>query len=142
MAKFPVSLKVRLLLIDRGKILLLKQTKPNGGNFTMVGGTIEAKEYAKTTLIRESYEEAGIILKKEDLQMVHVLHKKGKKGHRIVLYFKAHNWKGKAESREQKKFKSADWHNVNNLPSALTDTVKQVIEAYRKGKMYSEFARK
>lgn len=138
MAKFPVSLKSRLLLIDRGKILLLRQTKPNGGNFTLVGGTIESNEFAKKTLIRESYEEAGVILKKEDLQLVHVIHKKGKKSHRIVLYFKAHQWEGKAKSREQKKFKSADWHDVNKLPSNLTSTVRQVISAYQKGKLYSE----
>ncbi|PHI21618.1 NUDIX hydrolase [Lewinellaceae bacterium SD302] len=138
MAKFPVSLKARLLLIDRGKILLLEQTKPNGGNFTMVGGTIEAKEFAKTTLIRESFEEAGVVLKKEDLQLIHVLHKRSKKAHRIVLYFKAHNWKGHLESKEQKKFKSADWHNVNDLPDKLTGTVKQVIKCYRQGKLYSE----
>lgn len=139
MAKFPVSLKVRLLLIDRGKILLLKQTKPNGGNFTMVGGTIESEEFAKKTLIRESFEEAGIVLQPEDLQFIHVLHKRNKKSHRIVLYFKAHNWTGHLESREQKKFKSADWHNVNDLPHNLTGTVKQVIKSYRNGTLYSEF---
>lgn len=138
MAKFPVSLKARLLLIDRGKILLLRQTKPNGGNFTMVGGTIEANEFAKSCLIRESYEEAGIILRKEDLQLIHVLHKHSKGTHRIVLYFKAHNWKGQLESREQKKFKSADWHNVNDLPKNLTSTVRQVIKCYREGVLYSE----
>jgi len=138
MAKFPVSLKARLLLIDRGQMLLLRQTKPNGGNFTLVGGTVEKAEFAKETLIRESYEEAGILLKEQDLELVHVLHKRSYKEHRIVLYFKAYNWMGRAASREQKKFKSADWYDVNALPNRLTETVSQVIAAYRQGRFYSE----
>lgn len=139
MPKYPVTLKARLLLIDRGKILLLRQTKPNGGNYTLVGGTIEEEEYAKRCLIRESREEAGIILKKEDLQLIHVMHKRGRRGHRIVFYFKCHYWLGEARNREQKKFKSVDWFDENQLPSRLTETVKQVIRAYRRGKLYSEF---
>lgn len=138
MSIFPVKLKARLLLIDRGKILLLEQTKPKGGNFTLVGGTVESGEFAKTALIRESYEEAGILVREEDLQLAHVIHKRGKKGHRVVFYFKAHHWIGEAKSREQKKFKSADWYNVNDLPLNLTDTVNQVIAAYQEGGLYSE----
>ncbi len=58
MANRKVSLKARLILYHKGKILLLKQTKPNGGNYTLVGGTVENFEYARQSLIRESYEEA------------------------------------------------------------------------------------
>ena len=94
MPPFKKNLKVRLILYHKGKILLLKQTKPNGGNYSLVGGNIESSEFARQTLIRESYEEAGIILQESDLQLVHVLHKttKKKKAHRIVLYFKAYKW--------------------------------------------------
>jgi len=49
MAKFAVSLKARLILQNHGRLLLLKQTKPNGGNYSLVGGTIERKEYATRT---------------------------------------------------------------------------------------------
>jgi ADP-ribose pyrophosphatase YjhB (NUDIX family) len=38
------SLKVRLILFNQGKILLLKQTKLNGGNYTLVGGNVELGE--------------------------------------------------------------------------------------------------
>ena len=76
MSGFRMRFKVRLILYHKGKILLIKQTKPNGGNYTLVGGNIEHMEFAKETLIRESYEEAGIILKTKDLQLVHVLQKR------------------------------------------------------------------
>ncbi|MEM1359478.1 MAG: NUDIX hydrolase [Bacteroidota bacterium] len=138
MAKFPVSLKARLLLQNHGNILLLKQTKPNGGNYTLVGGTIEAKEYAKKTLIRESWEEAGILLSEDDLELVHVLHKRSKKEHRIVLYFRAYHYGGNPKSREKKKFENVEWWSLEQLPYNLTATVRQVLKAYSAGLLYSE----
>ncbi|MEL7162122.1 MAG: NUDIX hydrolase, partial [Bacteroidota bacterium] len=122
MAKFPVSLKARLLLQSHGNILLLKQTKPNGGNYSLVGGTIEKKEFAVETLIRESWEEAGIRLVEDDLELVHVLHKRSGKNHRIVLYFRAYFYDGQPQSREKKKFENVEWCSLKALPPNLTTT--------------------
>lgn len=138
MAKYKVSLKVRLILYDRGRILLLRQTKPNGGNYTLVGGTIEREEFARETLIRESFEEAGITLRDKDLTLVHVLHKKQKNEHRIVLYFKAYRWEGRLKARETKKFKSVEWFDLEHLPKNLTGTVKHVLQAYRRGLLFTQ----
>ena len=138
MAKFKMRFKVRLILYHKGRILLIKQTKPNGGNYTLVGGNIEDQEFAKQTLIRESYEEAGIILKPKDLQLVHVLQKTGPREQRLVLYFKAYKWDGKLRAKETHKFKSAEWFELDDLPKNLTETVRQVLKEYRKGSIYSE----
>lgn len=138
MAKFKVSLKARLILEDRGRILLLKQTKPNGGKYSLIGGTVERKEYAAGTLIRESFEEAGIKLTRNDLTLVHVLHKRYRKAHRIVLYFRAHHYEGNPHSKEQKKFENVEWHPYDKLPAKLTPTVRHVLEAYGRGRLYSE----
>lgn len=138
MAKFKVSLKARLLLQNSGSILLLKQTKPNGGNYSLVGGTIERKEFAIATLIRESYEEAGIRLLPDDLELVHVLHKRLKKEHRIVLYFRAYYYDGKPQSMERHKFENVVWCSLKELPVRLTDTVRHVLKAYNAGLLYSE----
>ena len=55
-------IKTRLILKQNDKILLLAQTSENGGKFTLPGGTVENKEFAKATLIRECKEEIGIQL--------------------------------------------------------------------------------
>ena len=138
MANFRVSLKARLILEDRGRILLLKQTKPNGGNYSLIGGTIERKEYAAETLIRESYEEAGVELTRADLTLVHILHKRYRRAHRIVLYFRAHHYEGQIRSRERDKFENVAWHPYDALPPNLTATVRHVLAEYRKGRIYSE----
>lgn len=140
MADSKVSLKARLILYHKGKILLLRQTKPNGGNYTLVGGNVESMEYARQSLIRESFEEAGILLKEKDLKLVHVLHKNEPKGiHRVVLYFKAYKWEGELKSREPHKFKEAEWFDLEALPRNLTETIRHVLDEYRKGNLYSEF---
>jgi 8-oxo-dGTP diphosphatase len=138
MGNFKITLKARLILYNRGKILLLKQTKPNGGNYTLIGGTIENEEFAKDSLIRESKEEAGLKLEPEDLQLVHVLHKKSSSEQRLTLYFKATRWDGKLRAREQKKFEDVAWFPLSDLPSNLTNTIRHVLREYRKGHMYSE----
>jgi len=133
-----VSLKVRLILYHRGRILLLKQTKPNGGNYTLVGGNVEEEESARQSLIREAKEEAGIKLKETDLKLVHVLQKVKGDQQRIVLYFKAYRWEGNLKARERHKFKAAEWFDLDELPPNLTETVRHVLEQYRHGNLYSE----
>lgn len=134
-----ISLKVRLFLYHKGKILLLRQTKKQGGNYTLVGGTIEDEEFAIPCLIREAEEESGIILKRKNLQLAHILHKHTPKGHRMTLYFKASKWDGAIRSLEPKKFEGAEWFSLKQLPPNLTETVSHVLQQYRKGKFYSEF---
>ncbi len=134
-----VTLKARLILYHKGKILLLKQKRKQGGNFTLVGGTIEQTETAIQALIRETEEEAGIRLNAKDLQLAHVLHKKASKGQRMTLYFKAKKWEGTFRNNEPQKFTGVSWFSLNNLPSNLTATARHVINQYRKGNLYSEF---
>ena len=133
------TIKSRLILYNQGKILLLKQKKSNGGNYSLVGGTIEKNETAKESLIRESLEEAGIVLKAEDLQLAHVLHKQTKQGQRVTFYFKTSQWEGNLRSREPEKFQGVEWFHLYNLPKNLTGTVRHVLQQYRKGKIYSAF---
>ena len=142
MTLFRTVVKARVILYDQGRILLLKQTKPNGGNYTLVGGTVEQEEFAVEALIRESKEEAGITLDKKHLKLVHVMHKRSANEHRIGLYFRASRWEGKLRAREKEKFKAAHWFDLDDLPKNLTPTVQQVLRNYRKGIFYSEMPRK
>lgn len=136
--KYDVKYKARLILYDRGRILLLKQKRSTGGNYTLVGGTVEDNEFALQSLIRETREEANIQISAEDLTLVHVLHKKSKTSHRINLYFKASKYRGIVQNLEDHKFKAAQWFPINKLPENVTATVKQALEAYKAGRLYSE----
>lgn len=132
-------IKTRLILYDKGKILLLKRQKALGGNYTFVGGTVNREEFAKASLVREAMEEANIELNEKDLQLAHVLHKIDGKSTRVILYFKSAKWKGEPESKELHKFKSVAWHKIGALPKSLSGTARHVLKMYRKGNFYSEY---
>ncbi len=134
-----VLLKVRLILEYNGMVLLMKQTTDNGGKYTLVGGTVEDDEYAKTSLIRESKEEADIVLEPNKLKLVHTLHKKKGENTRVVLYFKSKNWEGEPYALERKKFKKVEWFPLDKLPVNMSPTVKHVFKKYKEGKVYSEY---
>jgi len=135
-----VNIKVRLILDKDGEVLLLLQKKKLGGNFTLVGGNVEMVESAKEALIRESKEEAGLELKPEDLELVHVLYKRTSDNrHRVTLYFKATAWGGNIRAKEPEKFKDAAWHPITALPINTSVTVRHVLNEYFQGRMYSEF---
>lgn len=138
MAKTKILLKARLIVEDQGKILLLQQSIEQGGKFTLIGGTVEDYEFAKKALIRESYEESGLLIAKQNLHLVHTLHKKKNEATRIVLYFKASHWDGEPISGEPLKFTNVGWYPIDDLPKGMSATVRHVLKHYRRGSRYSE----
>lgn len=132
---------VRLILEDKGKMLFLRQTKKNGGDFTLIGGNVEEHEFAREALTREASEEAGIHIEAKDLALVHVLHRhKLKKGETyLVLYFKAAQFKGEPESREPKKFQDVHWLPIDTLPEEVSKATRHVLHCIQRNEVYSEF---
>jgi len=130
--------KVRLIAESDGHILMLKQTSLNGGKYTLIGGNVEEGEYPVEALIRETKEEAGITIKRSDIELVHTLFKRKANDNRIVLYFKAKSFKGNPESKEPKKFKKVAWFPLKSLPKNMSVTVRHVLEHFREGYAYSE----
>ena len=137
-----VIIKTRLILKRNHKVLLLAQTSKNGGKFTLVGGRVEDEEYVKRALIRECQEEIGIHLTADELDLVHVLHKKVRGENRLTLYFMAEDWKGVIHSRETKKFKGVAWFSIYELPPKTSTTVRHVLEQVKMGERYSELSKR
>lgn len=132
---------VRLIVEEDGKMLFLRQTKKNGGRYSLIGGNVEENEFAREALAREAREEAGIHVEPVDLRLVHVLHRhKLKKDETLlVLYFKASRFEGEPESLEPKKFKDVKWLPVKNLPDEVSKATRHVLHGIQRGEIYSEF---
>lgn len=132
------TIKVRLIMEEEKKVLLLEQTNENGGKYTLAGGTVEDVEFARKALIRECKEEIGIKLKPNDLVIVHVLHKKKIDEDRLTIYFKAAKWENRIKCKEKKKFAAVSWFDVDSLPIRASFTVRHVLEQIKMGSLYSE----
>ena len=132
---------VRLILEESGKLLFLRQTKRNGGRYTLIGGNVEEHEFAREALAREAKEEADIHVEPEDLSLVHVLHrhKLAKSETLLVLYFKASKFYGEPESMETHKFKDIAWLPANGLPDEVSKPTLHVLDCIRRQEIYSEF---
>ena len=132
------TIKVRLIMKEENKVLLLEQTNENGGKYTLAGGTVEDVEFASKALIRECKEEIGIKIKATDLTVVHILHKKKLEEDRLTIYFQAAKWEKRIKCLEKKKFATVDWFEIDNLPIRTSFTVRHVLEQIEMGSMYSE----
>ncbi len=132
---------VRLIVEKEGKWLFLHQTRQNGGGFSLVGGNVEDREFAKEALIREAKEEAGISIDPDNLSLVHVLHRRKLKKNEqsLVLYFKATQFDGTPASLEPKKFRDTVWLAIDALPDNISKATMHVLKNLQQGAIYSEF---
>ncbi|MFT4664098.1 MAG: 8-oxo-dGTP diphosphatase [Polaribacter sp.] len=139
MARAKLTIVVRMFLQQKSKVLLLKQTAKNGGNYTMVGGKIDQNEMAVTALIRESYEEVGVSIQEKHLKLVHVVNRARPSSNELILVFRAKKWMGEPKSMEKEKFESIGWFDPVDLPKETLALYKHVLKHYAKRKHYSEY---
>jgi 8-oxo-dGTP diphosphatase len=137
--RFRTILTTRLLLEYREHTLYLLQTPENGGGFTLPGGKIEGEEFAKEGLIREAFEEIGIILTKKSLKLVHVMHKRLKSTTEIIFFFKAKMWEGEIVVKETDKFKDSKWLPHDEAPKRLPAVIKVAMSKIQEDKMFSQY---
>ncbi|OWY23563.1 NUDIX domain-containing protein [Sphingobacteriales bacterium UPWRP_1] len=130
---------VSLILESNGKILLLKRPRKKGGNYSLVGGRVEPTESVTHALIREAYEEAGIILQHEDLRMVHAMHRQKNDESIIHFFFHATRWSGTILNKEPEKCDRLEWFEMNELPVNTTSAVMLAVILFQQGITYSEF---
>ncbi len=134
-----MTLLTRLILEKEDRWLFLEQTKQNGGGYTLVGGRVESSEFAKDALVREALEEVGIALRKKDIHLVHVLHRRMPRSSEIMFIFRARHWVGEPQSQEPQKFSGVVWLPCGELPPRMPEALHYALQRVEKGKEYSEF---
>lgn len=130
-----------LILIKDNKILLArrKNTGFQDGNYGLVAGHGEENETARETLCREVKEEAGISILPENLELVHVMHRKAANDERVDFFFVTSAYEGTPKIAEPEKCDDMSWFLLDNLPENIIDYIGEAIECYKKKIFYSEF---
>ena len=138
--RFTFVPAVHLLLIRGEEVLLLRryQTGYEDGNYSLIAGHMDGQEPAKSAMIREAKEEAGITLLPNDLECVHVMHRSTDQ-ERIDFFFTATKWSGEVTNTEPEKCDELRWTSLNHLPENTIPYIQTAIEAYLNGIFYSEF---
>lgn len=138
--RFKLVPTSHLILIKDNKILLLRRfnTGFEDGNYSVVAGHLNGNETFIQAMIREAREEAGIGLKPDDLDVVHVMHRKCPGEERIDFFIKAKKWKGEPKIMEPNKCDDLSWFALNDLPENIIPYLKQAIENIMNNTIYSE----
>lgn len=127
---------VRLILEKDDKLLFLKKTAQNGGGFSLVGGKVDSGESAHDAIVRESHEEANIVIKRKHLRLLHIFKRDSES--ELILLFSAKKWKGKPESKELDKFKKVSWFDKSELPKNVSQVTEHLVSKYFSPKFFSE----
>ena len=128
-----------LFLEKDGKILLhlRKNTGFADGNYSLIAGHIDENETAKQAIIRETKEEAGILIKPEDLEIVHIMHRNGNREY-IDFFFSCKKWDGNINNCEPEKCGKLQFFEKSNLPENTLDYVTLALKNALSGKFFSE----
>lgn len=137
--RFTIHSAVYLLLINDGKVLLLRRynTGWSDGMYTLLAGHLDGNEPLTVAMSREALEEAGITVNPEDIQFAHVMHRVSDKEY-LDFFFTATKWEGEPRNTEPEKCDDMQWFPLDDLPNNILPYIKQVIKDMNKAKHYSE----
>jgi 8-oxo-dGTP diphosphatase len=131
--KFKMFVTVHLFLIHTGKILLLRRynTGYEDGNYSLVAGYLNGNEQIKAAMVREAWEEAGIELSQEDLEVVGVMQRKPFEEH-IDFFLAASTWSGDIVIKERNKCDELSWFDEHDLPKNTIPYIRRALNNYRR----------
>lgn len=131
-----------LLLRRNGEVLLMRRQNSGyyDGWYAVPAGHVEAGELPVDALLRETKEELGITLDKNDIHLVHTMYrtKHDETGDRVDLFFAAAKWSGEIANAEPHKCNDVRWFARDALPENLVHYVGEAIKDVENGVSYSE----
>ncbi len=141
MEKFKLLATVCIILMRDGKILLTTRydTGWHDGDLDLPCGHIDGKEPITKAAARRAYEEIGVHIKPEDLEVVHITHRFSDDDECIEFYLKAEKWDWDPVNKEPDKANDVNWFPISGLPENIIPKAKFAIEQYLEGIYFSEF---
>ena len=120
------------------EILMLKRagTGYYDGYYDLPGGHLEEGEDIFDGMIRESKEEIGITLKREDMEILHIYHKYTKGMLKFV--FKANKYEGNPINAEPQNCEKIEWIEIDKLPKNIVPSISNELENINKGIYYNK----
>jgi ADP-ribose pyrophosphatase YjhB (NUDIX family) len=133
-------MNVYLYLMRDGKILLSKRenTGYEDTMWSLVAGHAEWGETAAKAMIREAKEEIDIDIKKEDLRVVHVLHRRSDRDN-MDIFLHCDTWTGDLKNVEPHKCGGVAFFAMNELPGNTIGYIKEILVHIQNGFGYAEW---
>ncbi|MER5370914.1 NUDIX domain-containing protein [Streptomyces sp. NPDC002722] len=133
---------VHLYLEDEQGRILLGRRHPNSkyapNQWHFLAGHCEREE-AVSCLAREAEEEAGLIVKSGDVELVHLVHMVDSPSARprIGVFFRARTWSGTPQVLEPDRCVEWRWWSPDDLPAEIVPYTRAAIDGIGHGRLYT-----
>lgn len=138
--RFRLIPAVHLFFVREERILLLRRynTGYEDGNYSVVAGHLDGGEEVWQAAAREAFEEAGVIIRREDVETVGVMHRLSN-DERVDFFVHVKAWEGELVNREPDKCDELAWFPLDQLPANTIPYVARAIVNYREGRWFDSF---
>lgn len=138
--RFQMHATIGLLLIKENKVLLMKRCNTGymDGYYGMVSGHLEKNESLKQAIIREAFEEVGIIIKEDNVQIVCEI-RRGDNDNYFNYFLTTQVYEGEPFIKEPNKCEELIWCGLENLPENTITAEKRAIYNYLNGISFDEY---
>lgn len=138
--RFRLVPEVHVFLRRGEQVLLLRRynTGYEDGNYSVLAGHMDGGEEVKAAAIREAWEEAGIHISPDDLQVVGVMHRMAQ-DERISFFLAATRWTGEVVNREPHKCDDLSWFDLDSPPHNVIPYIRRAIENYQACRFFDTF---
>ena len=139
--RFKLIASVYALFIEDKEILLSRrfQTGYEDGKYSLVAGHADGGETMKGAMAREAFEEAGVKIKPEDLELSLTMHRWCGDHERMDLFFVVEDWTGQIKNMEPNKCDDLSWFPLKDLPVNIIPYIRKAIDCYLNKEKYCEF---
>lgn len=144
--RFKIKCAVVLILtkMENGKeyVLLLKRQNTgilDGKYDISCCGHLEKGETLKEAIVRETKEEIGIIVSKDNLHYSSTIHCDFEGDEYLLVAFYTNQYEGTPKIMEPDKSSELAWFPIHELPNEIADNRRIMIENYLNQNLYSEF---
>lgn len=142
--RFKLIPAVYVLFRDGDKVLLLRRANTTyyDGYYSLPAGHVDGNESTLRAAIREAKEEVNAEVARQELELVHVMHRVSdipSKHERLDLYFQTTQKHPEIQNTEPEKCDELRWCPIKELPENMVPEVGHVLENMANNQLYSEF---
>jgi 8-oxo-dGTP pyrophosphatase MutT (NUDIX family) len=140
MARYTSFVDLHLILPDAQGRVLFGQRQNTGwadGQLGLPSGHLEEGESATAGTAREAEEEIGVLVKTDNLRLVHLMHHRTTAG-RVALFFEATDWSGEITNTEPDKCSGWSFVDPADPPAEIVPYIATALRNIAAGQTYSE----
>tara|TARA_Y100001934_G_C11879127_1_gene552252 strand:+ start:125 stop:601 length:477 start_codon:yes stop_codon:yes gene_type:complete len=132
---------VYLFLIRDDQILLLQRHNTGFMDdwYSLPAGHLDGQETARHGLAREAFEEIGITIKPEDLELRLTMHNIFPTRESVDWFFSPKHYEGTISNKEPNKCSDLKFYPLNDLPNNIIPYIKQAIDCFKADINYGEW---